>query len=101
MRADRDADHDQPREAVGQEIGGRAGRHHHGDDEEGADRLQRRDRAGAKQREEHDLQSGRIEPDRAGVALVEEDDHQVLPLDEQHGERDEADDGELQRVLRA
>ena len=39
--------------------------------------------------------------DRAGVVLVEEGDHQVLPLGEQHGQRDEADDGQLQRVLRA
>jgi hypothetical protein len=33
------------------------------------------------------------------VVLVEEGDHQVLPLQQQDGERDAADDDELQRVL--
>ena len=55
QRADRDADHDQPGEAVGEQVGGGARRHHHGDDQEGADRLQRRHRAGGQQGEEHDL----------------------------------------------
>ena len=54
-----------------------------------------------KQREEQHLQAGRVEADRAGVGLVEEDDHQVLPLHQQDRQRHAADDGELQRVLRA
>jgi hypothetical protein len=33
------------------------------------------------------------------VALVEEDDHEVLPLDEEHGQRHDPDDDELQGVL--
>ena len=71
------------------------------DDQERADRLQRRHGAGRQQREEDDLEQRRVEADGAGVVLVEEGDHQVLPLHQQHGQRDEADDGELQRVGRA
>ncbi len=60
--AEGDADQDQPAEAIGEQIGGRAGRHDHGDDEARADGLQRRHRAGAQQGEEHDLQRVVLSP---------------------------------------
>ena len=55
-----------------------------GDDEKGADRLHCGDRGRAEQREEQDFQARRVEADRAGVTLVEEGHHQVLPFRQQH-----------------
>ena len=50
-------------------IRDRAGRHHHAHDEEGSDRLQRRDRRGGQQREEHDPERSRFSPiERAWVS---------------------------------
>ena len=99
-RAQRDADDDQTAEAVGQQVGGRARRHHHGDHQAGADGLQRRHRAGAQQREEQALQAATVlSPSAARMALVEEGDHQVLPLERQDRERDGGDDRDLHDVL--
>ena len=43
--------------------------------------------------------SAGVEADGAGMALVEEGDHQVLPLQSRIGERDRGDDRDLDHVL--
>src|SRR3990170_1322511 len=61
--AESDADQNKAPEAIGEQIGGCTGRHHHSNDEAGPNRLQGGDRASAEQREEHHLEHTSIETD--------------------------------------
>src|SRR5690606_21081501 len=98
QRAHGDSDEDQPREAISQQVGSGAGCHHHGDDEESAHGLHGGDGAGGQEGEEDHPQHGRIEADGAGMALIEEGDHEILPDDGHDRQGDHGDDDQLQRV---
>lgn len=98
-RADDEAHQDQPLETVSQEIGGGAGRHHHGDDEECPDGLKGGNRGSGQQGEEDHLQHFRLQPHGAGVVLIEEHHHEVSPFQRQHDEADAADQSELNGVF--
>ncbi|OMP11039.1 hypothetical protein COLO4_04069 [Corchorus olitorius] len=93
--ADGDADQHHPREAIAEQIGRRPRRHHQGDDQEGAHRLHRRHGAQRQQGKEQQPVQGGIETAGARLALVEEYQQQVAPLEQQHQQGDGGDSQQL------
>ncbi|KEK17139.1 hypothetical protein BAGA_14215, partial [Bacillus gaemokensis] len=87
-------------EPVRQQIGGCAGRDDHGHHQQPSYRLHGRDRAGRQQDEEQALGERGIDAHRARMVRVEERDHQGLPAQQQHQQRDAADGQQLHRVGR-
>jgi hypothetical protein len=94
-RSHGDRDRDQPREPVGEQIGGGPGGHHQRNHQKRAHGLHRRHGGGGEQREKDHLERCGANPDGARMALIEEHQHQVLPDHRQHHERDRADNHQL------
>ena len=87
-------------ESVRQQVGGGPRRDDQRNDQEGPHRLHGGHGAGSQQREEDQLHRPRVQAHAACMGLIEEDDQQILPLQQQHGQRDGADDDQLQHVAR-
>ena len=98
QNAHRRGDFHHAAEAIGEQIGRRAGRDQHRDDEARTDGLQRRDGGGGEQSQQRHVEHSRIEADRAGLIGIEREQQQVLPLEPQDQQRDRGDDQHLHDV---
>ena len=97
--ANGDGNHQQAREAVGQQPRGRAGRDYQTDHQKRADGLQRRHGRDRQQREEENFQAFRTQADGAGVVLIKKGHHQIFPFEQQDNYRHHADNRQLDDIF--